>query len=208
MKTSRLTIPVTPGGGDAELLAYPGNHGIPVNRLRPCPSFQLSQHSFNELPAPENSCIMSNTVILGQRRSAEASYKSAARQLPPFAPFFAFIHKSTGEPDCFRNVIAEMPDYVRPILPGSGGSAHNGAISAPWVSIEFIEACHDTGSQRIEMYMSGGDVLSCCTFPFTDQSISLSAAIPLSSIIREMPQDYNNYIQAFREKDGIHGHDV
>ena len=32
--------------------------------------------------------------------------------------------------------------------------------------------------------------------------------IPLSSIIREMPQDYNNYIQAFREKDGIHGHDV
>ncbi len=29
-----------------------------------------------------------------------------------------------------------------------------------------------------------------------------------SSVIREMPQNYNNYIQAFREKDGIHGHQV
>jgi hypothetical protein len=28
-------------------------------------------------------------------------------------------------------------------------------------------------------------------------------AISLSSIIREIPQNYNNYIQAFREKDGI-----
>ena len=32
-------------------------------------------------------------------------------------------------------------------------------------------------------------------------------AICLSSIIREMPQNYNNYIQAFREKDGIHEHE-
>jgi hypothetical protein len=32
--------------------------------------------------------------------------------------------------------------------------------------------------------------------------------ISLSSIIREMPQDYNSYIQAFREKDAIHGHEV
>jgi hypothetical protein len=33
-------------------------------------------------------------------------------------------------------------------------------------------------------------------------------AIFLSFIIRETPQKYNNYIQAFREKDGIHGHEV
>ncbi len=35
---------------------------------------------------------------------------------------------------------------------------------------------------------------------------ALPTAISLSSIIREMPQYYNNYIQAFREKEGIHGH--
>jgi len=37
---------------------------------------------------------------------------------------------------------------------------------------------------------------------------SLSAfliAICLSSIIREMPQNYNNYIHAFREQNSIHG---
>jgi hypothetical protein len=52
------------------------------------------------------------------------------------------------------------------------------------------------------------NVVSFCTFSFTDQPISLSAAISLSSIIKEMPQNYNSYIQAFREKDGIHGHQV
>jgi hypothetical protein len=31
----------------------------------------------------------------------------------------------------------------------------------------------------------------------------LSAAIALRSIIKEMPHDYNNYIQAFRQKNGI-----
>ena len=36
-------------------------------------------------------------------------------------------------------------------------------------------------------------------------------AVSLSSIIREMAQNYNNYIEAFRafrEKDGIHGHEM
>ena len=33
-------------------------------------------------------------------------------------------------------------------------------------------------------------------------------AVSLSSIIRERPQNYNNYIQAFHKKDGIHGHEV
>jgi hypothetical protein len=33
-----------------------------------------------------------------------------------------------------------------------------------------------------------------------------SFGISLSSIIREMPQDYTNYIQPFHEKDDIHGY--
>ena len=36
--------------------------------------------------------------------------------------------------------------------------------------------------------------------------LAFPTTISLSSIIREIPQNDNNYIQAFREKDGIHGY--
>jgi len=41
-----------------------------------------------------------------------------------------------------------------------------------------------------------------------EQRVTLSTAIPLSSIIKEMPQNYNSYIQASRDKAGIHGRQV
>jgi hypothetical protein len=64
-------------------------------------------------------------------------------------------------------------------------------------------------SWRGKSCVHGRDVVSFCTFSFTGparQPFRLPSPYP--PYIREIPQNYNNYIQAFREKDGIHGHEV
>jgi hypothetical protein len=55
------------------------------------------------------------------------------------------------EPDSFCDALAEMHNHTHPILPGSGCSAHDGAVSAPRVYIELIKTCDNTGPLWIEM---------------------------------------------------------